>query len=295
MSFHVGLLYSTHDLLNLAMSDTIKASEFSKLVDKFTLAPAHEVYRISQDCNWIRVSEDGLIKVSERGEVIQGAQDAEARLRLQLADLIDFHNPPWAKKLMYGRQEALPALPSDAEQCFKESGLLDKWSDELIRCWDGFGKFARIRRSDNLLEIGRQAEQWSVQFETHRTDTPPEWQSLDSAFAGFDVLSVKTKRNSKALRIEVKGSERKPNQASFFVSRHEWKTATRLGNYQFHLWYVSKQPKLYVVDHKHVVNHISINQGNGEWSSVEVPFRPFLGFEKRIAPANYSLKSKEVK
>ena len=79
MSFHVGLLYSTHDLLNLAASDAIKASEFSKLDDKFTLAPAHDVYRISQDCNWIRVSEDGLIKVSERGEVIQGAQDAAAR------------------------------------------------------------------------------------------------------------------------------------------------------------------------------------------------------------------------
>lgn len=288
MSFHVGLLYSTHDFLDLVVSDTIRANEFSRLNEKFTLAPAHEVYRVSQDCNWIRVSDDGTIEVSERGKSIHAVHDAGERLRLQLADLIAFHNPPWAKKLMYGRREAIPALPTNAEQCFRESGLLDKWTDELIRCWDELGKNARIRRSDNLHEVGRQAELWSVQFEKHRTGKEPAWQSLDSSFAGYDVLSEKSKRSSKALRIEVKGSERKPNQATFHVSKHEWKTAYRLGDYQFHLWFVSEFPKLYVVDYTYVDDHISVNQGDGKWSSVEVPFSPFLNFEKRIQLPKYT-------
>lgn len=289
MSFHVGLLYSTHQFLDLVASNTIRANEFAKLDDKFALVPAQEVYRVAQDCNWVRISKDGVIEVSERGEAIHAHRDAYARLRLQIADLIDFHDPPWAKKLMYGRSEALPALPPDAEQCFKESGLLDDWSDEVIKCWDNFGKSARMRRSDDLHEVGRQAEQWSVLFEKRRTGKVPIWQSLDSAFAGFDVLSVKTRRNSNALRIEVKGSERKPKEATFFVSRNEWKTANRPGNYQFHLWYVSNHPKLYVVNHARVADHISINQGDGAWSAVEVPFRPFLEFEKRISTAEYAL------
>lgn len=290
MSFHVGLLYSTHDFLDLVVSGMIKADEFKNLEEKFTLVPASDVYKVAQACNWIRIAQDGVIIPSERGKKIQSIPDASQKLRLQIADLIDTHNPAWARKLMYGRREALPGMPEDAEQCFRESGLLDEWSGEIIREWDNLGKNARQRRSESSQKIGRQAELWAVQFEEVRTEGAPELIALESSFAGFDVLSQLSRANDKVLRIEVKGSTRRPNEASFFITRNEWATANRLGNYKFHLWFVSTDPKLYVVDYKKVEGHISLNQGNGNWSTVEIPYKPFLDCEKRIRAAEYKIE-----
>jgi hypothetical protein len=273
----------------MVVTDAIRATEFSNLEEKFTLVPAKDVYAVSQECNWIRISEDGLIRPSERGEIIQAVKEPENRLQLQLEDLIKIYNPPWAKRIIYGRKETLPALPSDAEQCFKESGLFDVWTKGLRRAWDELGRYVQTKRSEGLFKIGRQAEEWTVIFEAQRTEVEPDWVALDTTFAGFDVLSRKSKRSSKPLRIEVKGSERKPGQASFFVTRHEWKTANQLGDYQFHLWFVSENPKLYVVNFKHVAAHISINQGDGEWSAVEVPYKPFHHLERKIDAAGFPL------
>jgi hypothetical protein len=49
------------------------------------------------------------------------------RLRLQIEDLISFHDPAWAAKIRHGRIEALAAMPSNVKQCFSESGLLEPW------------------------------------------------------------------------------------------------------------------------------------------------------------------------
>lgn len=294
MSFHVGLLYSTHRFLDFAMENQIRADEVSQMQERFELTPARQVYKVSQECNWIRISADGFVEVSERGKQIQQVGDASEKLRLQLPDLIDYHKPPWSKKIMYGREEARSSMPPNVEQCFKECGLFDAWSVDLIKTWDGLSTSARSRRSDALQEVGRQAELWSLKYEEKRTRKRPIWQSLESAYSGYDLLSVKSAKDRTRLRIEVKGSERPPRQSTFFLTRQEWSTATRSSNYHFHLWFVSRQPKLFVVDYKHVIEHIAENRGKGSWHNLEIPFSAFSMFGKDIKISQYPMVGLEV-
>ena len=177
---------------------------------------------MAQDCKWITVSESGMIEVSVFGEQIRQAPNEAARLRLQISDLIKHEAPPWAKKLMYGRKEALVGMPSEAVQCFEECGLMEDWDEELIREWYRLGRDIRLRRSDANSDTGLQAEKWTFDFEKLRVGISPRWISLDTSFAGFDILSQVSKANAKRRRIEVKGSELPLSQASFYVTNNEW-------------------------------------------------------------------------
>src|SRR5262249_38882254 len=66
-------------------------------------------------------------------------------------------------------------------------------------------------------------------------------------FVGYDVLSRLTSTDPTPLPIEVKGSERRPKEADFVITRNEFRTAQGSETYTFHLWYVSRPPQLFVV------------------------------------------------
>jgi len=191
--------------------------------------------------------------------------------------------PPWSRKMIQGRFEALKAMPNDARQCFEDCGLTKGTADNIVPWWDKATGSLRTERSKALHEIGRRAEKLSLQFEKSRTGKDPVWQGLETAVSGYDVLSVVDGSSENRLKIEVKGSSMNKSEASFFVTRNEWNTASTSTAYHFHLWLVRDDPKLFVVPAQNVLPHIPADKGSGKWSGAELYFKDFSAFEKPAA------------
>jgi hypothetical protein len=182
---------------------------------------------------------------------------------------------------MHGREETIPAMPRDVEQCFKECGLLDPWSTDVIEWWASAELYARAYRNEQNAKTGREAERLTVEYETKRVGEKPDWKSLDSAFVGYDILSKVSSLNGKFLLIEVKGSERRPKEAVFSFTSAAYRVAAKNENYVLHLWHVSKDPQhhqLYVVPFVDVERHLPVNRESGRWENTLVPFSSFTDY-----------------
>lgn len=277
MSFSVGILYSVQEFLRFAHTTSLSAELFAKQT-QFVLVSPREILQVSQDCNWIRLTIEGDMVVTERGQKIIEATTSDQKLRLQIEDLISWFRPSWAARIRFGREETIPFMPSDVKQCFMESGLMDVWDDVLIRWWKGESQAARIRHGDKLADTGHRAELLTNEYEEKRTGQPPDWVALDTTFAGFDVLSRHSREEKTDLRIEVKGSERPPKSADFVLTRKESDTASDDKPYVVHLWYVSADPQLFVVPYREIAKHIPDDRLTGRWQQARIPFRPFSAF-----------------
>ncbi len=276
MTFSVGILYSAHQLLQLVSDVDFSYSDFDHYGGRIGLIDAQTVLSTCLKCEWIDVDLKGRLRTTRRGVDILISDTPCHRLQLQIIDLLKSERPPWAKKLKYGRDETFVALPPDARQCFEEAGLADEWSDELILLWRDVTKMAWVASSQITDDIGMQAEWWTIQFEAHRTGVAPKWVSLDSSYSGFDVLSVRGPGSGNRMRIEVKGTVQKGSNAQFHVSANEWSTACKgLSDYYFDLWSIDEPPSLFRVEATAVLPHIAGNKGNGRWSTLQVPFKPF--------------------
>jgi tetratricopeptide (TPR) repeat protein len=251
---------------------------------------AKSVLATAQKCRWLRISEDGSITLTERGEDLRRLGAAEACLREQLFDVLLVEAPPWSRRMIQGRYEALKAMPDDARQCFQDCGLAEGTADDIVAWWDRATGSLRTERSKVLNEIGRRAERFSLQFERARTGKEPIWQGLETAVSGYDVLSVIDTASDKRLKIEVKGSSMKKSEASFFVSRNEWNTASTSPAYHFHLWLVRDDPRLFVVPAQNVLPHIPADQGSGKWQGAELYFREFGAYEQPVASSKVPLR-----
>lgn len=141
--------------------------------------------------------------------------------------------PAWSRKMIQGRFEALQAMPDDARQCFADCNHTAATDDQTVEWWDRATASLRSERSRVLNIIGRKAEKLSLLFEKRRTGKDPIWQGLETAVSVFDVLSVVDATSAKKPKIEVKGSGMGKNEASFFVMRNEWNTATRSAVFHF--------------------------------------------------------------
>lgn len=278
MTFAVGILYSTQELLRLVGQTALLATDFSSIAGRFELASPQDVLSVAQKCSWIEVLPNGVISLTTRGRAILNFSDASAMLRVQLLDLILIDQPAWARRLMNGREEAIPAMPSEVRQCFRESGLLGDWAKEIIDWWYDMSQRARFWRSERLGQVGRQAEVWSLEFEQERTGAQPYWQALDSSFAGYDIQSVVSATDAGALRIEVKGSELRPREAFFFFTQNECRVARVSGSYILHLWSIGDPRILFVVPFKEVEAHLPDNQGRGQWETTKIPFSAFSSY-----------------
>ncbi|OAM52690.1 hypothetical protein A7981_04355 [Methylovorus sp. MM2] len=276
MSFSVGALYSSVKFLQHLQAKPVSHEEFKASFQMFGVASADIVLQVSQDCGWIALDGDGLVFVTDKGLNILSQGNPIDQLRTQIIDMISFYEPLWARKIPSGRAEARSALPADASQCFKEAGLLDSWTDELIEWWDTLGHAAKAKKSTALLKIGRDAERRSVEHETQRTGEPAKWQSLESNFSGFDVLSQVEPGNKEPLKIEVKGSTMGIKEAYFTLTRNEWNVAETSKNYCLHLWSLNANPvNLIVVDKEKLIDHLPNNLGHGKWETVRIPFNAF--------------------
>lgn len=281
--FSVGVLYSSQTLLEVVEQGGVDSANFAASFARIGVADGKVVLETAQTCRWLRILEDGAIRLTERGLQLRAIASAEVCLREQLYDVLMAAPPAWSRKMIQGRFEALQAMPDDTRQCFKDCGLTEESDDDTVAWWDRATSSLRSERSRVLNFIGRTAERLSLRYERLRTGKEPVWQGFETNKAGFDVLSVVDATTEKRLKIEVKGSGMRKSEASFFVTRNEWNTATTSTAFQFHLWLVRDDtPKLFIVPADDVKPHIPVDSGSGQWTGAELFFRDFSAFEKAV-------------
>ena len=230
--------------------------------------------------------QDGRILLTPTGLQIANSiakKEAAGALRIQILSMIRAYNWVWTNALRYGRQEAVRRMPPDARQCFAESLALDShWPKQLIRWWDELSKYQREVRTEENAEVGRHAEELSFEYERKRIGMRPDWRALESSFNGYDILSQKSNADATPLRIEVKGTAMKASDAEFWVTRHEWATATASGDYMFHLWSLGEVNSLSIVPFVDVESHIPLDRNKGRWENVKIKFGPFFSGKRKI-------------
>ena len=280
--FSVGVLYSTQSLLEVVAKGGVDTANFAASFARLGVADGSLVLETAQTCRWLQISDVGAIELTERGKALRAIPSAEACLREQLYDVLLAAPPPWSRKLYQGRLETLSAMPDDTKQCFKDCGLTDDTADHTVEWWDRAASTLRTGRARELNLTGRAAERLSLQYERDRTGHEPIWQGFETNRAGFDVLSVVAVGDQKRLKIEVKGSRMRKSEASFFVTRNEWNTATTSEHYEFHLWLVREAPKLFIVPASELAAHIPNDSGSGRWTGAELYFRDFNAYERQL-------------
>lgn len=184
------------------------------------------------------------------------------------------YNKTLLKLAGLGRDAVISNLSVDETQVFRQAMLLEKIpSEEVWRWWDQLKTEALGLRSQEQIEQGRLAESWTINREIALIQSfskvLPEWVSLESDRYGFDIQSYR--QNSEGaitpIQIEVK-SYQNAQQPQFFVTRHEWQTATKFFNsYRFCVWCIETKTFCeYSV--KQLEAHVPDDRGKGSWQSI---------------------------
>ena len=200
--------------------------------------------------------------------------------RLILHRYITVCQPAWAKRIPFGRKEAYLFMNEEEQRCFVEADLIDNYDQDVVEWWDKLAEAERIKKDATLDDIGRAGERMTLEYEELRTGFKPDWISIESNLAGYDILSQSAANNSEKILIEVKSSRKSMENAALIISRHEWDTAklrNNLHRYLFYLWDLStSDQKLAVISAEEMTAHIPDDNEYGTWESVRVPFKVFL-------------------
>jgi hypothetical protein len=272
--FNLGVLYRAQQFLDLVSSGKVSTGEFRQFYPNFHQISSAHILDLAQALSWIRVSE--TIELSTSGLTILKEDGPVRRLRRQLRDVLLFQPPSWAGLLPRGRKALLHFGGMDTIQCFQAAELLTEADPEVAAWWDDVSRpFFELSHASRI-ETGRRGEWLTIQREEARVSVRPEWTSLDNPLAPYDVLSVVQRNSDDKLFIEVKTSQAAWDEASFFLSRSEWNFLSSRMNTLLHLWSVARDsPVLAIVNLPQLGGHIPLDQGEGEWQNVEVPFRVF--------------------
>ncbi|OZV10839.1 hypothetical protein CIW83_18105 [Tissierella sp. P1] len=269
MLFSVGVLYSSHNLLDEINKDIINDISFLKSYKKYIVANSKDIFDVSLKCSWITISNMN-IRLTKRGFEILQASSTVDKLRLQLIDLVCYFRPSWAMSIPYGRKEALHFMPIDVKQCFEEANLVDNYSEDTIEWWDKLSSIIKGFYDDELLKIGRIGEKLSIEYEFNRTGHLPKWMSIETNICGYDLLSCISRENRLSQLIEVKTCSNSSKE--IHISNNEWNTAISSENYIFHIWFLNNksEPKLIILKPDELQKNIPKNMGSGEWGSVKI-------------------------
>jgi hypothetical protein len=282
MIVSAGQLHSSARLIDIVAACPIAPSGLEKAGGLVLVCPISDVLNLSTRCGWLLVNDDGKLYPSSRGEEIRRLADYQERLRQQLRDIIAALHPAWSKVLMHGRHEMARFAPPDICQCFREAGVMvTDPTDGIVTWWDELANLARGIRSAASLAVGRAGERLTLRFEHQRTARKPTWQSIESSYSGFDVLSSVSDTDHTPMQIEVKASELRLKEAFLYLTCHEWETALQAQAHAFHLWHIGQQSQLAVVKIDEMSSHVPSNQGKGAWQSVRIPYSAFLEFFNR--------------
>lgn len=285
----VGLLYESFTLIEYLNKYSLDSDRFLESFRKLGVTDGAAVLNLSTECRWVEQTASGKLVATTDGAAILNCEVPTERLKIQLKGILSRlqPRPSWAKKMGDGRSEALKVMPTEIRQIFEEAGLLETWDVHLEDWWLEAGLIARSKTSELNQITGARAERLTVAHEEKRTGVKPVRKSIDSSYAGYDVLSVVDKSDSRPLAIEVKGSVRPPREATFMLSEGEWQVGNGRDTYCVHLWHIresgesSERDDFRVVWQSQLAEHIPENRGNGRWKSVEIPFSVFWRTQKQ--------------
>jgi hypothetical protein len=142
-----------------------------------------------------------------------------------------------------------------------------------MKWWDDLATFFRAQQEERRNEIGRQAEQLTIEYESAQLlnlsiDEVPRWVALEDNTLGFDVVSFR-KLNDEPYQIyiEVKGSASSPSR--FILTRNEWDKAESIGDkYFLYLWNI-RNKSLQILTQQEISLHVPSDKGEGHWATAE--------------------------
>lgn len=236
----------------------------------------------SQQCGWI-ITDNDSVSFTDYGESIIGSFNGlvidSSLWRVILTGYISNSEPAWAKRIPYGRKEAYLIMTAEEQRCFDEAGLMESTDADVVEWWDFLAERERTKKDTSLLDVGREGERFTMLYEQQRTNVSPEWISIESNLAGYDILSRRTSDSDENILIEVKSSRKSMENAFCIVTRHEWETAQRKNNvdrYFFYLWKLSRgEISLAIVDVVRMQAYIPFDSGSGKWKEVSIPYTAF--------------------
>lgn len=245
--------------------------------DVFGSASRRRVLEICQGAQWIKINENREISITDNGIKIIEKGSRKDIIRRQLRSIIFHLQPPWAKKIQYGRSELLKTVNPDIKQCFEEASLAYDIDQETVMWWDILAEAARGNLHSELLKTGRIGERLTLEYEAKRTGHVAKYIALETSLPGYDILSRVSRDDNSNLCIEVKSSTQSINNATFHLTRNEFNKAKMSKNYIFHLWLISEDVRTdpCIITVEDIMPHCPVNQGSGSWESVEIPFKAF--------------------
>lgn len=272
-----GLLDASRELLGVVQRYGSVSEAIHKQLRTVVVIDTARVVDLALKCGWLAANQGGQLILSPAGRALHEAGETEEARRVQLRDVLLRERPTWTALIGRGRRETLPHISADTKDALKRAGLLRDMGDPaILGWWDTLSNAVRGDRASRQLEIGRDGERLTRLFELERVGVEPPWEGAESNLKGYDFISRVSKEDGARYLIEVKTSTQSVAQASFFVSRNEWRVALDSPRYVFHLWCLEKKtPLLAVIQRDEVAAHIAKNKGMGEWDSVETPMRAF--------------------
>ena len=246
----------------------IRYSSFSVSVDS--------MLEMASRCNWVEENR-GNIYLSERGRDIVSLPSyglTVAKARMMLADYIENIRPIWRNRIPSGRREASIFMSKDEKACFSEAGLFSSPpSNDVVKWWDTQAQMIRKEADESHLETGREGEQTTLRYEKKRTGVAPRWVSIESNCVGYDIISQASETDPSMRLIEVKSTTSQIDDAFFFISKNEWNVAKQSKAYFFYIWQINKDlMKLAIVTPEELSHLMPVDQGDGEWQSVKIPY-----------------------
>lgn len=253
----------------------------TQILARITPGEREWIERKCEHCRFTRLGNNAEYELSERGRIIAQEYvcngDVQLAFRSILRTYIEEVRPIWAYKFPAGREEAFSAMSADEIKCFEEAGLgRGAIGDDVIRWWDQISALFRNPDENELLKIGREGERLTIQYEFNRVGVSPKWVSIESNYAGYDVLSKESNVSNDRRLIEVKATHKNIGDAEFFISRNEWETAVATQpRYCFYIWLCGEVNKLAIVSTAEMRPHIAANKGAGRWVSISIPYSEF--------------------
>lgn len=277
-----GLLYAIPELIRLVERNRTSKEELCASFPRISEVPTHLVLDLACSVGWIEVVTGGSLYVMRRGAQIRAIPRAETALLAQLEDIVRVSQPAWAATLTQGRAEFVRTGPPDVVQCFRDAGLLSGSSQETVALLDSIAEIMRAARSDERLSTGRLGERLTIEYEAYRTGVTPQWTALDTARAGYDVLSIEGRDSVAPLPIEVKATVSNFEEGQLYLTRHEYDIASVTPSYTFHCWLVGSTPRLFVVRSGDLINHAPLDQQRGTWQKVRIPYDCLVAHEVAV-------------
>lgn len=269
-----GAAYACIDFLAEVSEQSLSISELKNL--RFPSASTQIVLDNVGALGWILEEPNGRVSIAQRGQECLGLDRATEKLRFLLADYFLFRRDPWLQLARRGRIHVLLQAPAEITQLLHEAELAEGEQDDVVRFWDDLAERIRGETDSNRSKIGRIGEKLSMAYETKRTGKKPRWVALDSDEFGYDLLSQASEDDFAPTKIECKCSERALNEASLYLTRHEWETADSSKRYYFHIWNTAlHNPRLAILSIEDLRPHVPENKSSGSWETAQVPFIAF--------------------